>query len=129
VTGSETIRALRSKCHYRYIGGRDVAKWIRAVRYFAEKQPNLIDLVAFLLERRDHLMNSDVRTIYQFGLSPVAPVSVQYSSTYDMVHGILESEGQIHRAVSSGPERLDPQAVRMWTPAGGWSNVAIKTVK
>jgi len=56
------------------------------------------------LERRDHLLNSDVRTIDQFGLSPVAPVSVPYSSTYDMVHGILESESQIQHAVSSGPE-------------------------
>jgi hypothetical protein len=51
------------------------------------------------------------------------PVSVRFDSGYDMLHRKLEQEGKLDHTLENCPERLHPRPVRMWTPAGGWTEI------
>jgi hypothetical protein len=54
------------------------------------------------------------------------PVSVRFDSTYDMLHRKLEREGKLDHTLENCPERLHPRPIRVWTPAGGWTEVRLK---
>lgn len=64
-------------------------------------------------------------TIYRLKLDdPEAkPVSLRYDSTYDMLHRQFTAEGKLQHALEKCPERLHPEPVRIWTPAGGWGEI------
>jgi hypothetical protein len=69
---------------------------------------------------------SDISTYYSFHLDPILPVSVRYSSAYEMAHRVYEHEHKLDHAPESCPERLNPPRVRMWTSAGGWREIKLK---
>jgi hypothetical protein len=61
---------------------------------------------------------------YLFGLRPhIHPISLRYSSAYDLQHRELERSGKLHHSLETCPERLRPRPVRMWTPAAGWTEL------
>jgi hypothetical protein len=61
---------------------------------------------------------------YLFGFQPhIHPISVRYSSSYDLQHRELEQSGKLHHSLEQCPERLHPTPVRMWTPATGWTEL------
>jgi hypothetical protein len=62
--------------------------------------------------------------LYLFGFQPrIHPISVRYSSSYDLQHRELERSGELHHSLEECPERLHPRPVRMWTPAAGWTEL------
>jgi hypothetical protein len=50
-------------------------------------------------------------------------VSVRFDSSYDMRHRELEHGGKIDHPLERCPEHLHPKPIRMWTPAGGWTEI------
>lgn len=66
------------------------------------------------------------RSIYmvRFGFA-VQPISLRYSSTYDMLHRAMEKDGTLQHSLAACPERLHPAPIRMWTPSEGWQELAI----
>jgi hypothetical protein len=58
--------------------------------------------------------------------SPIHPVSVQFDTNYDLLHNKLEREGKIDHSLAKCPERLQPRPIRMWTPAGGWTEIKVE---
>jgi hypothetical protein len=62
--------------------------------------------------------------LYLFGLRPrIRPISLRYSSGYDLQHRELERAGELRHSLEECPERLHPRPVRMWTPAAGWTEL------
>jgi hypothetical protein len=57
--------------------------------------------------------------------SVIHPVSVQFETAYDLLHNKLEREGKLNHNFTNCPERLHPRPVKMWTPAGGWQEIAL----
>jgi excisionase family DNA binding protein len=53
------------------------------------------------------------------------PFSVRFDSTYDMLHRKLETDGKLDHTLENCPERLNPRPIRMWTPAGGWTDIKL----
>lgn len=53
----------------------------------------------------------------------VRVISVRFDSGYDMLHRKLEQEGKLNHTLENCPERLHPRPIRMWTPAGGWTEI------
>lgn len=67
-----------------------------------------------------------VQSMYLFRLRPsLHPISRRYSSTYDLLHADLERSHQLDHSITACPERLHPPPIRMWTPSGGWQEIAI----
>jgi hypothetical protein len=56
----------------------------------------------------------------------IHPISVRFETTYDLLHQTLEREGKIGHSLANCPERLHPRPVRMWTPAGGWTDIGLE---
>jgi hypothetical protein len=56
----------------------------------------------------------------------VRPASLRFDSGYDMLHRKLEREGKLDHTLENCPERLHPRPIRVWTPAGGWTEVRLK---
>jgi hypothetical protein len=59
--------------------------------------------------------------------SAIHPVSVQFETAYDLLHNKLEREGKLNHKFTHCPERLHPRPVKMWTPAGGWTEISLGT--
>jgi len=63
--------------------------------------------------------------MYLLGLEPsIHPISLRFGSSYDLEHHELERTGELHHTLAQCPERLHPEPVRMWTPAGGWTELS-----
>ena len=60
---------------------------------------------------------------------PFSVVSLRYDSDYDRVHRAWSAEGKLTHSLESCPERAHPQPVRLWTPADGWTDIAVKPAK
>src|ERR1700683_2986119 len=58
--------------------------------------------------------------------SVIHPVSVQFDTAYDLLHNKLEREGKLNHNFTQCPERLHPRPVKMWTPAGGWTEIRLE---
>jgi hypothetical protein len=71
-----------------------------------------------------------VETYYSLRTEPtIEPVSLRYGSDYDMMHRDLSAQKKLDHSLENCPERLHPKPVRMWTPAGGWIELAFKPSK
>jgi hypothetical protein len=71
-----------------------------------------------------------VRTIFLFRLdSHIEPVSLRYDSGYDMLHRELSAKGELDHSLDKCPERLHPQAVKIWTPTTRWSSLSFAAAK
>jgi hypothetical protein len=57
--------------------------------------------------------------------SVIHPISVRFETNYDLLHQKLEREGKIGHSLAKCPERLHPRPIRMWTPAGGWTEIKL----
>ena len=57
--------------------------------------------------------------------SLIHPISVRFETNYDLLHRQFEREGKIGHSLANCPERLHPKPVRMWTPAGGWTEIKL----
>jgi hypothetical protein len=69
-------------------------------------------------------------TIYSFRSQPtIEPVSLRYDSRYDMLHRELSAQKKLDHSLEDCPERLHPKPVRVWTPAGGWTELNFKPSK
>ncbi len=53
------------------------------------------------------------------------PVALRFGSSYDMLHRQYEREGKLNHTLENCPERLHPRPIRMWTPAGGWTEIQL----
>lgn len=72
-------------------------------------------------------VNRSVTAIYKFSATPtIHPVSVRYSTAYDMLYRELEKEGEIHQPLAKSPGRLHPLPVSVWKPRQGWGDYAIR---
>lgn len=60
---------------------------------------------------------------------PFALLSVRYGSDYDMLHQRWSTEGKISHSLKDCPERLHPQAVRIWTLSRGWVALPVRPAK
>jgi hypothetical protein len=58
--------------------------------------------------------------------SVIHPISVRFETNYDLLHQKLQREGKIGHSLANCPERLHPRPVRMWTPAGGWTEIQLE---
>lgn len=68
-----------------------------------------------------------VSTIYGFHAgTTILPVTLRFDSSYDMLHRDLQAKGKLDHPLESCPERLHPEPVRVWTPAGGWTEASVK---
>lgn len=68
-----------------------------------------------------------VQTLYGFRAgTTIAPVTLRFDSSYDMLHRDLQAKGKLDHPLESCPERLHPEPVRAWTPAQGWTEASIK---
>lgn len=68
-----------------------------------------------------------MRIIYLFRVnSGVYPIERRFSSDYDMLHRELERSNELRHSLEDCPERLNPAAIKMWTPAGGWEELKLK---
>lgn len=56
------------------------------------------------------------------------PKNVILSDNYWEDHRRLSAEGRIKHSVEECPERLKPIVVKMWTPEGGWKDVALPPI-
>lgn len=82
------------------------------------------------VEKSDYTDANMVQTIYVFHTEPtVAPFSLRFDSTYDMLHRQLEREHKLDHSIEACPERLHPKPVKVWTPAGGWVEIDLKPVR
>jgi hypothetical protein len=71
----------------------------------------------------------NTQTLYEFVTAPeMFPVSLRYSSTYEIAHRDLEQTHELDHTLETCPERLHPLPVKMWTPSGGWREIKIKPV-
>jgi hypothetical protein len=52
-----------------------------------------------------------------------------YNSEYNMLHKTWSAQGKLTHLLENCPERAHPQPVRMWTPAGGWTEIAVKSAE
>ncbi len=69
-------------------------------------------------------------TFYTFAIKPgIRPTSLRFDSNYDMRHAALQKEGKLDHGLDKCPERLHPEPVRMWTPAGGWTEIKFPPMK
>jgi len=67
-----------------------------------------------------------VSILYQFQMEPAFHFAARrFASGYDDKHVAMEKEGKLKHTLGHCPERLHPQPVRMWTPAAGWTEIAI----
>ena len=67
---------------------------------------------------------SDESMHFLFGLEPTfRPLSYRFDTSYDMRHRQLSRAKKLNPTLEQCPERLHPQPVRMWTPAGGWTEI------
>ncbi len=74
-------------------------------------------------------VNPQARSIYQFATKPtIVPVSLRYSSGYDMLHRDLERSHEIDHRLENCPERLHPSFVQMYTLATGWTTIKMPAV-
>jgi len=60
---------------------------------------------------------------------PFSMLSVRYNSDYDMTHRAWSAEGRLAHSLEDCPERLHPQPIRLWTPAGGWTDLPVKPAR
>lgn len=68
-----------------------------------------------------------VSTFYAFRAeTTLFPVMLRFDSSYDMLHRDLQAKGMLDHPLESCPERLHPEAVRVWSPAQGWTEASIK---
>lgn len=58
-----------------------------------------------------------------------SPVSLRYDSGYDMLHTELSNERKLSHSLENCPERAHPKPIRLWTPAGNWSELRLKPAK
>jgi hypothetical protein len=56
----------------------------------------------------------------------IHPVSVLFDTSYELLHNKFEREGKIDHNLANCPERLHPRPIRMWTPAGGWTEIHLE---
>jgi len=69
---------------------------------------------------------SAARAIYLLRTEPSFQiVSVRFDTDYDQMHHELERAGALRHTIDDCPERLEPKPVRMWTPAGGWTELRV----
>lgn len=84
----------------------------------------------FEIEKSESTEVDTVHTVYVFRTQPtVTPVSLRFDSPYDLMHRELEKIHKLDHTLESCPERLHPKPVRLWTPAGGWQQIALKSVR
>lgn len=70
---------------------------------------------------------SPPQTIYLLKADPeVRVVSLRFESGYDMLHRQLQQEGKLRHTLEDCPERLHPRPIKMWTPAGGWTEIQLE---
>jgi hypothetical protein len=68
-----------------------------------------------------------VGTIYLLGGEiALRPMSVRFDTNYDLLHRKLEQEGRIRHTLKDCLERLHPRPIKMWTPAGGWTEIKLE---
>jgi len=80
------------------------------------------------IELRKKESNGGLQTLYLLRADRgVRAVSVRFDSTYDMLHRKLEGEGKVDHTLETCPERLHPRPIRMWTPAGGWTEIRLES--
>jgi hypothetical protein len=73
------------------------------------------------------LKEDDPQTIYILKVDDGLQVaSLRFGSGYDMLHRRLEKEGKLDHTLENCPERLHPRAVKIWTPAEGWSEIKLE---
>ena len=69
---------------------------------------------------------SQPKAIYRIRTQPsIEVVSVRFDTDYDRAHHELEAAGTLRHTLDDCPERLEPKPVRMWTPAGGWTELRV----
>jgi hypothetical protein len=67
-----------------------------------------------------------VDVVYDFRIEPdLRPFAFRFDSWYDMAHLDLQSKGKLEHGIDSCPERLHPDPIRLWTSAGGWSQISL----
>ena len=63
---------------------------------------------------------------FLFSLEPTfRPLSYRFDTSYDMRHRELSRAKKLNHTLEQCPERLHPQPVRMWTRAGGWTEISL----
>lgn len=83
-----------------------------------------------LVRKYEHLNGGEENTAYLLRSEPpFSLLSVRYDSDYDILHRAWSSQGKIAHSLEECPERLHPQPVRLWTPAGGWTDLPVKPAK
>jgi hypothetical protein len=71
----------------------------------------------------------EVRSIYLFHAVPsFRPYAFRFDSGYDILHNDLQRQGKLDHGLDACPERLHPQPVRVWTPAG-WSQAELTPIR
>jgi hypothetical protein len=69
----------------------------------------------------------NAQAYYAFRNDPtIHPISLRYSSRYDMLHGEAQKGGELDHSLAACPERLHPEPVKVWTPSDGWKELSIK---
>ena len=66
----------------------------------------------------------NVRAVYRFS-EGLMPESVAMSDRYWEIHREMFRTGKLDHAPEDCPERNDGVTVRMWQPAGGWSEIKV----
>lgn len=67
-----------------------------------------------------------VHVVYDLRAEPtLRPVAFRFDSWYDLMHRELQEKGKLDHGIDSCPERLHPEAVRLWKPDVGWSAIAL----
>jgi len=88
--------------------------------------PGRIEIAKRELDARPH---EQTQTLYMLRVEPKLEIaSLRFDSVYTMKHRALEEEGELDHQIEACPERTRPQAVRLWTPAEGWTQIAVPVV-
>lgn len=81
----------------------------------------------FQVEKLETGPGLSVVAIYWFATKPtIHPISLRYSSAYDMLYRHLLKEGKIRFPLADSPERLHPLPISVWTPSTGWADYAVR---